>query len=82
MKRRIGRVGKSHGTRLPKVLVEEAELSDEVEIEAEPGRIVIRRKRRPRTRWAVAARKMRERDEDKLLYPPTPTRFDEKEWKW
>jgi hypothetical protein len=25
---------------------------------------------------------MHDRDEDRLLDPPTPTRFDEKEWKW
>jgi len=25
---------------------------------------------------------MRERDEDRLLDPPTARRFDEKEWKW
>ena len=67
---------------MPKVLLEEAQLPDEVDIEAEPGRIVIRRGSRPRAGWAAAARKMRERDEDQLLDPPTTTRFDEKEWKW
>jgi len=25
---------------------------------------------------------MRQRDEDRLLDIPTPTRFDEKEWQW
>lgn len=82
MKSRIVQIGNSRGIRLPKILLEEAELSDEVELEAEPGRIVIRRGTRPRTGWAAAARRMRERDEDHLLDPATPTRFDEKEWKW
>jgi antitoxin MazE len=67
---------------LPKILIEEAQLEDEVELEAEPGRIVIRRGSPPRAGWAAAARKMRERDEDRLLDPPTTTKFDEKEWKW
>ena len=82
MKSRIVQIGNSRGIRLPKMLLEEAELSDEVELEAEPGRIVIRRGTRPRAGWATAARLMRERDQDRLLDPTTPTRFDEKEWKW
>ncbi len=82
MKSRIVQIGNSQGVRLPKVLLEEAQLADEVELEAEPGRIVIRRGRRPRAGWAAAAKKMRERDEDRLLDPPTATSFDEKEWKW
>jgi antitoxin MazE len=69
----------SRGIRLPKVLIEEAQLEDEVKLEAEPGRIVIRRGSRPRAGWAAAAQKMRERNEDRLLDPTTPTRFDEKE---
>ena len=82
MKSRIVQIGNSQGVRLPKVLLEQAQLADEVEIDAEPGRIVIRRRNRPRAGWAAAARKMRERGEDRLLDPATSTRFDEKDWKW
>jgi antitoxin MazE len=82
MKSRIVQIGNSPGIRLPKVLLEEGQLADEVELQAEPGRIVIRRGNRPRAGWAAAARRLRERDEDRLLDPTTPTRFDEKEWKW
>lgn len=82
MKSRIVQIGNSRGIRLPKVLLDEAQLADEVELEAEPGRIVIRRGKQPRAGWAAAARKMRERGEDRLFDPTTPTRFDEKEWKW
>lgn len=82
MKTRIVQIGNSRGVRLPKLLIEEAQLGEEVEIAAEPGRIVIRRTSRARAGWAAAARKMRERNEDRLFDPMTPTRFDEKEWKW
>jgi antitoxin MazE len=82
MKSRIVQIGNSRGIRLPKVLLEEAQLADEVELQAEPGRIVIRRGNRPRAGWAAAARRMREQDDERLLDPTTPTRFDEKEWKW
>jgi antitoxin MazE len=82
MKNRIVQIGNSRGIRLPKTLLEQAQLVDEVELEAEPGRIVIRKGRRPRADWAAAARQMHERGEDQLLDPTTPTQFDEKEWKW
>ena len=82
MKSRIVRIGNSRGIRLPKVLLEQAQLADEVELEAEPGRITICRGNRPRTGWAAAARRMHERGDDRLLDPTTATRFDEEEWKW
>ena len=52
MKSRIVQIGNSRGVRLPKVLLEQAQLADEVELDAEPGRIVIRRGSRPRAGWA------------------------------
>lgn len=82
MKARIVRIGNSRGVRLPKVLLEEAQLADEIELQAEPGCIVIRGASRPRTGWAEAARRMRKRGEDRLLDPSTSTRFDEEEWEW
>jgi antitoxin MazE len=53
-----------------------------VELRVRDGAIVIARVARARSGWAEAAQRMRERDEDGLLDPPTPTRFDEREWKW
>lgn len=82
MKAQIVRIGNSRGIRLPKVLLEEVQLESEVELQAEPGRIVIRRATRPRAGWAAAARRMRENDEDRLLGKPTATRFDKEEWQW
>jgi antitoxin MazE len=82
MKARIVRVGNSRGVRLPKILLDEAGLSDEVEIYAEPGRIVIESVARPRAGWSEAARRMAERGDDALLDPPTPTQFDAEEWAW
>ena len=82
MKTRIVRIGNSRGIRLPKVVLEEAQLADEVELRAERGRIVISATSRPRAGWAEAARRMRARGEDQLLDPPVATRFDRKEWQW
>jgi len=82
MKTRIVRIGNSRGIRLPKVLLEQAQLAEEVELHAEPGRLVIEGATRPRAGWADAARRMRARGDDRLLEPPTATQFDGKEWEW
>lgn len=82
MKGRIVRVGNSRGVRLPKPLLEQAGLHEEVEIYAERGRIVIESATRPRMGWADAARRMAEAGDDGLLDESTPTRFDSEEWSW
>ena len=82
MKARLVQIGNSRGIRLPKAVLAEANLEDEVELKAEPGCIVIRSARRPRAGWAEAAQQMRKRGEDRLLDQPVSTRFDREEWKW
>ena len=82
MKAHIVRIGNSRGIRLPKALLQEAQLDGEVELEAKPGRILISKTARPRAGWAEAARRMRVRGRDRLLDPPTSTQFDKEEWKW
>jgi antitoxin MazE len=81
MKARIVRIGNSRGLRIPKPLLEQSGLTDEVELYAEPGRIVVAPVRAPRAGWAVAAQQLREAGEDGLLETPPP-RFDEREWEW
>ncbi len=81
-KTRIVRIGNSRGIRVPKVLLDQAELPDEVELHAEPGQLVIRGVRRPRTGWADAARTMSKQGHDGLLDESIPTRFDRDEWAW
>lgn len=81
-KTRIVRIGNSRGIRVPKGLLEQAQLPEEVELQAEPGRLVVRAAQGPRAGWAAAAKAMRVRDEDQLLDAPTPTRFDAEDWRW
>jgi antitoxin MazE len=79
---RLVQIGNSRGVRLPKPLLQEAGLTDQVEIRAREGVIVIQRVGRPREGWAEAARQMRERQDDRLIDEPTATRFDDEEWQW
>jgi antitoxin MazE len=81
-KTRIVRIGNSQGIRVPRALLEQAELPEEVELQAQPGRLIVRAARRPRAGWADAARAMHERAQDGLLDESTPTQFEQEEWTW
>ena len=79
---RIVRIGNSRGIRIPKVLLEQADLPEEVELRAEPGRLVVTAARSPRVGWAEAARRMHAAGDDGLLDPPQSSSFDDGEWEW
>jgi antitoxin MazE len=81
-KTRIVRIGNSRGIRIPKTLLDEADLPEEVEVHAQPGRLVVQALRRPRSGWAAAAKRMRAYGDDRLVDETTPTRFDREEWGW
>ena len=82
MKTRLVRIGNSRGVRLPKAIIAQAGLTDEVELGVRDGAIVIARVTSARSGWAGAARQVHQRDEDLLIDPPISTFFDEKEWEW
>jgi antitoxin MazE len=82
MKTRLVRIGNSRGVRLPKAIIAQAGLTEEVELDVQDGTVVIARATSARSGWADAAKQVRQGDEDLLLDPPVPTLFDEKEWKW
>jgi antitoxin MazE len=82
MKTRLVKIGNSRGIRLPKALIEQIGLEDNVELEVEGDRIVIRGAADPRAGWEEACRRMHERGDDVLIDQPVPTRFDEEEWEW
>ena len=84
MKTRIVKIGNSQGIRIPKLLLERSNLAEEVELEAEDNRIIIRSTKQPRQDWEQAFRAMAERGDDSLLDNDwlTQTRWDEDEWQW
>jgi antitoxin MazE len=70
-------IGNSRGVRIPKAMIEQIGLGEDVELEVVDGTIVIRRKRRPREGWAEAAKLLAERGEE---LPPEITEMTETEW--
>ena len=79
MKTRLVRIGNSRGLRLPKPLLEQAGLEDEVEIRVESGALVVAPVAAARAGWAEAAAKF---GPSELLDAPSATRFDEEDWAW
>ncbi len=82
MRAKIVRIGNSRGIRLPKPVMEQVGLREEVMLEVKEGTLVISPAERPREGWAAAAKALSNRGEDRMLDAPTPTRFDEDEWEW
>lgn len=82
MKARLVRIGNSRGVRLPKPLIEQAGLTEEVELVVREGEIAIMRPVGQREGWSKAAEQLAASGEDHLLEEPDPTRFDVQEWEW
>jgi antitoxin MazE len=82
VKTKLIAIGNSRGVRLPKPLIEEAGLGDEVDLRVHQGAIIITSAPAARRGWAEAARLMHKRNEDSLLDSAASTHFDESEWKW
>lgn len=83
MRARIVRIGNSLGVRIPKPLIEQAGLGDEVTIEAEENCVVIRAARAPRPGWGEAFARMAGSGDDRLLDGgPPATSFDRSEGRW
>jgi antitoxin MazE len=79
---RIVRIGNSHGIRIPKALLEEAQLKDVVDITVQNGALVVRPVKTVREGWAEAARAAHDAGDDELLDGHIPTDFDLNEWEW
>ncbi len=79
---RIVRIGNSRGIRVPKTLLDVADLPEEVVLEAEAGRLVVTAARTTRAGWAEAARRMHAAGDDQLLDEPPANVFDDEEWEW
>jgi antitoxin MazE len=82
MKARLVQIGNSRGVRLPKPLIEQAGLTDEVELRVRGNTVIIVARKTPRAGWAEAARQLSASGGDRLLDDPSPTHFDETDWRW
>ena len=85
VKSRIIRIGNSQGIRIPKLLLDQAGLVEEVELAIEKDRIVIRSPQNPRQGWEAQFQRMAEMADDHLLDKtllPYVSQWDEDDWTW
>jgi len=85
MKTKIIRIGNSQGVRIPKPLIEESGITEEIEMTLRGNEIVIRSAETTRKDWETSFKKMAEQGDDALLDQKEiekPSDWDEVEWKW
>jgi antitoxin MazE len=83
MKTNLIAIGNSRGIRIPKPLIEQCGLADEVEIDVRDKSIVIYSPRKSRDGWDKAFAQMARLKDDTLRDgSDKPSRWDSEEWEW
>ena len=84
IKMRIVKIGNSRGIRIPKVLLDQAKLGEEIEMEVQGNKLIIRPLRNPRQGWDEEFVEMACRGDDKLLdsEATSASSWDKDEWEW
>jgi antitoxin MazE len=85
MRARVIKIGNSQGLRIPKPLLEQTGIMDDVEIEVEKNQLIIRPvKNARREGWDKAFSMMAEKGDDKPLIDEKNLShsWDEEEWQW
>ncbi len=80
---RIVRIGNSQGIRIPKLLLDQTDFGDEVELELHENSIVIRSYKSSRHGWEEQFKIMAEQGDDRLLNEAVQlSSWDEDDWEW
>lgn len=85
MKTKLVRIGNSQGIRIPKPVIEEIGLSEEIEMILKDNQIILRSADQTRKGWDSAFERMAEEQDDQLIDKEevdTPSKWDETEWTW
>jgi len=82
MKAQIIQIGNSQGIRIPKTLLEETQISGEIDLIAVEEGILIRNISKPRSDWEAKFIELAEFDDDASPFELTSGNFESKEWQW
>lgn len=83
IKTRLVKIGNSQGLRIPKLILDQLNLSDEIELEVQDQQLIVRSTSHPRATWAAHFERMALQGDDQLLDTElTPTEWEETEWQW
>ena len=79
---KVIKIGNSRGIRIPRTLLEQAGLTDEVEMMVEGNKLIFHSARLLRQGWDAQFTAMAEQGDDRLLDQAPVTQWDEDEWTW
>ena len=84
MRVRVVKIGNSQGIRIPKTLLDQTGILDDVELEVKQNQIVIRPISNPRKDWEKAFRAMADRGDGVLVNGDENLShsWDGEEWQW
>jgi len=83
MRARVIKIGNSQGLRIPKPILEQTGIMDDVEIEVEKNQIIIRPVKNVREGWDAAFKSMGKKGDDELIIDDSISNvWDDKEWQW
>ena len=84
MRARVVKIGNSQGIRIPKPILEQTGIMEDVELRVEKNQIIIRPISKPRAGWESAFKKMVEKGDDELIHETENIShsWDEEEWQW
>ena len=84
MRARVIKIGNSKGVRIPKPILEQTGIMEDVELEVEKNQIIIRPVSNPRDGWDFSFKTMAEKDDDGLIHGTENIShsWDEEEWQW
>ena len=83
MRTRVIKIGNSQGLRIPKPILEQTGIIDDVEIKVKKNQLIIQPVKNAREGWDAAFKKMGEQGDDELLIDDSiATAWDEDEWQW
>ncbi len=83
VKTKVVRIGNSRGIRIPKVILDQCHINDEVELEAKEDCLIIKSPHTAREGWDLTFQKMHENRDDVLIISDAITNeFDEEDWEW
>jgi len=83
VKTRIVKIGNSQGIRIPKLLLDQVGFAEDIELEVQDNRIVIRSAHPARFGWEDQFKIMAEQEDDQLIDESfLATSWDEEEWEW
>ncbi len=84
MRARVIKIGNSKGLRIPKPILEQTGIMDDVEIEVEKNQIIIRPVKDVRDGWDDAFKLMGQKGDDELIIEDEKIShsWDEEEWQW